>query len=362
MSIAYGGDKITFSDGSTVGNGWTGFKNRIINGAMTIDQRNAGASATFASTGAYCLDRFRVSNGTSTCTVQQSSDAPTGFKNSLLWTVSTTDNSVDASHALQAKIEGYNIADLGFGTASPSNLTLSFWVKSSLVGTYGVGFSNDASDRSYVATYTINSANTWEQKTITITADNTGTWLSTNGMGLEIAFDLGSGSNYNATAGSFQSGYYRRTSGCVNLANTSSATWRITGVQLEKGSTATSFDYRPYSAELAMCQRYFYMVADGASKSLGLGTMYSPIFLQGAIFFPVTMRATPSLSATSGTNYYEFIRNEASDGFNSLTIGTRASTTIGEITNGTEISGTVGHSGFIRTDNAATKVGFSAEL
>jgi hypothetical protein len=230
---------------------------------------------------------------------------PPNFGNSLALTVSTTDNT--GSHAIQQYIEGFNTADLGLGTASASTFTLSFWVRSSLTGLYGVGFQNSAQSRSYVGTYTINSANTWEQKSITVAGDTSGTWIgATNGIGLSLEFDLGSASSYNQTAGSWGTvSNARRTSSCVNWANTASATFYITGVQLEKGSTATSFDYRDYGRELIMCQRY-YQLADGFG-----GASYATTSIGVAIQFKTEMRTSPSTSATaaiqitfSGVNDY----------------------------------------------------------
>ena len=273
-----------------------GFRNRIINGAMVIDQRNAGASLSVANTGVYSLDRWRISNGVSTVTVQQSTTiVPTNFNDSLGITVSTTDST--SSHAIQQYIEGFNFADMSWGTVNAATITLSFWVRSSLTGTYGVGFQNSAQNRSYVATYTINSANTWEQKTITVAGDTSGTWIgATNGIGLSLEFDLGSSSSYNQTAGSWgTTANARRTSACVNWANTASATFYITGVQLEKGSTATSFDYRPYGTELALCQRYYQKVGAFARQT---GAAINTTGVIVPVPTPVTFRATPSFSGS----------------------------------------------------------------
>jgi hypothetical protein len=340
-----------------------GFRNRIINGNMVIDQRNAGAST--APTDAYTLDRWEIredTDGAITC--QQVADAPSGFVYSAKITTTTADASLSATQRLlfRQPIEGNNFADLAFGSASAANVTLSFWVKSSLTGTFGGALTNSGSARSYPFTYTISAANTWEQKTVTVAGDTSGTWLTTNGVGLNVYFGLGVGSDYSGTAGSWATATRYSATGAVSVIGTLSATWQITGVQLEAGSVASPFERRDYGRELALCQRYFYMIADGANKSLGLGTMFSATNLQGAVFFPVTMRATPTLSATTGTNFYEFLRNNSSDGFDSLSIGNRTSTTVGEIQNTTEVSGTVGHSGFIRTDNATVKVSFSSEL
>jgi hypothetical protein len=292
-----------------------GMRNRIINGAMVIDQRNAGASSTVANTGGYfSVDRWRISNGNSTVTVQQSSSViPTGFANSLGLTVSTTDST--GSHAIQQYIEGFNTSDLGCGTANAVTFTLSFWVRSSLTGLYGVGFQNSAQSRSYVGTYTINSANTWEQKTITVAGDTSGTWIgATNGIGLSLEFDLGSNDANNQTAGSWgTTANARRTSSCVKWANTAGATFYITGVQLEKGSTATSFDYRPYGTELALCQRYCFQMNTGDSGAnnvkFALGTNAGTTQSWTVVHFPVQLRTYPTLTVTSTASNYGVFQN-----------------------------------------------------
>jgi hypothetical protein len=200
---------------------------------------------------------------------------------------------------VQQYIEGFNVADLGWGTASAQTITVSFWVRSSLTGTFAGSVSNSAANRSYVFTYNISSANTWEYKTITIAGDTSGTWLTNNGRGILLTFDLGNGSNYQATAGSWVSQYAVGTSSSVKVISTVGATWQITGVQLEKGSTATSFDYRPYGTELALCQRYY--------EVSGQNPIYSGNVSNGATYykdgkFGVTKRASPTMSYTAVGN------------------------------------------------------------
>ena len=276
------------------------FKNRIINGAMVIDQRNAGAAVTTSST--YVTDRFTQAFSNASCSFQQVSDAPSGFINSLKLTVTTgSAPSAGTNNVILQKIEGSNVFDFAFGSASASSFTLSFWVKGSVIGTYAVSLTNSAFNRSYVATYTINVANTWEQKTITVAGDTTGTWLTTNGVGLTVLWDFGSGTNLNTTAGSWQAGNYYRTSGCTTIASTTNATLQITGVQLEKGSTATSFDYRPYGTELALCQRYYSSLKfDGSLDFWLTGYLLTAEYLQQHLTLPVPMRATPTIT-TSGS-------------------------------------------------------------
>ena len=279
---------------------YTGFKNRILNGQMVIDQRNAGNPVT-PTNGAYTLDRWAAfTNGVGVYTVQQSSTAPAGFTNSLRCTVTTVDSSVTGTdyYMLQHKVEGFNSADFAWGGASASSVTLSFWVRSSIIGTYSVKLGNSASDRYYVATYTINSADTWEQKTITLTGDTSGTWVTNNGTGIEIRFGMAIGSSFTTstlnawTAGSS----FGATTASNNWIGTNGATFYITGVQLEKGSTATSFDYRPYSTELQLCQRYCQYAGSGASGSFDGSTTVIQIMEKCV----VTMRAAPSGAIYSG--------------------------------------------------------------
>ena len=312
MTTIVSGSQITFNDNTTqntsaYGGGFA-FRNRIINGDMRIDQRNAGASVTPAN-GAYTLDRWGVYqfSSASKFSVQQSSTAPTGFNNSLIVTsLSAYSVAVGDIYGIYQRIEGFNVADLGWGTANAQTVTLSFWVRSSLTGTFGGAFQNDAGDRAYPFTYTISSANTWEQKTITVAGDTTGTWLKTNGDGLQITFGLGVGSNRSATAGSWQAGNFGSATGATSVVGTNGATFYITGVQLEKGSTATSFDYRPIGTEIALCQRYY-------CKTFEIGTapgnnITSTGSLKGATRhgsstepsanwkFPVSMRASPTVT------------------------------------------------------------------
>jgi hypothetical protein len=286
---------------------YNGFKNRIINGAQVINQR--GATVTTAST--YVTDRWQVDNITTSGAVSfaQSSTAPAGFTNSLKITVTTADAAVAASDIVEFRqwIEGYNTADFSFGSASAGTFTVSFWVNSSVTGTYGVSFRNSASDRVYVSTYTISAANTWEQKTITVAGDTTGTWLTDNGRGLGITFCVMGGSNFQGTAGAWGATNNRTTSAQANLLATISNTFYITGVQLEKGSTATSFDYRPYGTEFQLCQRYFYKnISNGSSQSTPLtpmGWSYSVNDVYVPVVFPQVMRTTPTLSRTGCKSY-----------------------------------------------------------
>jgi len=258
--------------------GSLGFRNKIFNGAMRIDQRNAGSPSIWNSTAAaaisgFAVDRFRSSAisgntwGTAVLSAQRSTDAPDEFDTSLKLTVNTADTSLAATdvYAFVQPIEGNNISDLGFGTASAKPITISFWVKSSIAGTYCVSFSNNAQNRSLVDTYTVNAANTWEYKFVTINADTTGTWLTDANAGLFVRWDLGSGSNLQtATTNTWQGTLYTRTSGSVNWVSTVGATFFITGVQVEKGNVATPFEHRPIGMELFLARRYYFQAAGGS--------------------------------------------------------------------------------------------------
>jgi hypothetical protein len=273
---------------------------------MMIDQRNAGASVTPTIDQTYTLDRWmaRVSQS-SKYSVVRSSDAPTGFINSLLVTsLSSYSVGVNDFFTVNQNIEGLNLADLGWGTANAQPVTLSFWVKSSLTGTFGGAFSNASQAKGYAFTYTINVANTWEQKSVTIVGDTSGTWLTTNGVGIAISFGLGVGSNLSATAGSWLSQLYiNSATGATSVVGTSGATLYITGVQLEEGTAASPFENRLYGQELALCQRYYARFNnDGAGDPLiANGYQYATTGAVFSIKFPQTMRVEPTMSLANLT-------------------------------------------------------------
>jgi hypothetical protein len=242
----------------------SGARNRIINGDMQIDVRNSGASVTTSAlqTGTYTLDRwFYYSDVVSKRTIQRSGIAPVGFTSSLAVTVIATDTS-GPQQFLQQPIEGYNISDFAWGTSSAKPATLSFWVRSSVIGQHGGSIQNNGTTRSFPFAYTINSQNTWEYKTINIGGETTGTWVTDNGIGLRLLFEHGPGYQ-NATAGSWVTTNTTSSTGSVNLCATNGATWYITGVQLEPGTVATPFERRLYGQELALCQRYYQVLYNG---------------------------------------------------------------------------------------------------
>jgi len=302
--------KVNFTSGMQIGGQdatFGGMRNRIINGDMVFDQRNAGASVT-PTNGAYVLDRWSPQfSQTSKISVQQVTDAPTGFSYSSKITSLSSYSVVSGDYFIYRQhIEGYNSADFGFGTASPSTITVSFWVKSSLTGNFSVSVYNNDGTRSYPVLYTISSANTWEFKTVVVPGINSGTWLTTNGIGVSVGFGLGGGSTFSSTSGVWDtSGSWKpHATGAVSVVGTNAATWQVTGVQLEKGSAATAFEYRQYGQELALCQRYFisYGGTNGYER-FAVGVCSGTTTASVSTFLPVPMRIAPSLSYSALSHF-----------------------------------------------------------
>jgi hypothetical protein len=310
VPVADGGTGATTANDALTnlgGNGF-GFKNRIINGAMMIDQRNAGAEVNPAVNGTYYLDRWlALSGAASKFKIGQNAGSvtpPVGFTNYLGMT-SLSAYSIGSSEvfAIRQLIEGLNVGDLGWGTANASPVTLSFWVRSSLTGTFGGSVRNSAQNRSYPFSYTISVANTWEQKSITIAGDTSGTWLTTNGIGINLQFSIGADASVSGTAGAWAGSNFQSATGATSVVGTNGATFYITGVQLEKGSTATSFDYRPYGTELALCQRYAVQMAVSGYDNYqyyAIGYLYNTTQGTYVTYLPVPMRTTPTITS-SGT-------------------------------------------------------------
>jgi hypothetical protein len=323
--------------GGTAGTaGVSGFKNRLINGNMVTAQRGTSFSGLSDDGGQYTLDRWRWSeNGTYTGsqTVTQDTSAPTGFINSLKVVTNTAITvGTSLSSRVEQFIEGLNCADLAWGTASAKTVTLSFWVRSSLTGTFGGAIRNSDDNRSYPFSYTINAANTWEYETITIPGDTSGTWLTTNGTGMRVTFSLGAGTALSATGGSWYAAGYQSVTGAVAVNATLNATFYITGCQLEVGTAATNFDVRSYGTEMNLCQRYYQLVGGGSAQ----GGQSSTIIYWGCVL-PVKMRANPSLGQT-GPQYFN---KPGVDVWNQSSVGLTgaASTTQGVYTGFSNISG-----------------------
>jgi hypothetical protein len=352
MPIAVSGSNIVFADGSSIASGFTGFKNRIINGAMTIDQRNAGSSTTPTTNATYSLDRWKNAlTQSSKFSVQQDAGAvtpPAGFTD-YLGITSTSSYSVLSTDlfGIQQGIEGYNIGDLNWGTANAKTVTLSFWVRSSLTGTFGGSITDSAGIYTYVFGYTINASNTWEQKSITIAGPTSGgSWGSTNGAGLYLSMSIGAGSNYTTTTNTWLSGaFYIQPTGSTSVVGTNGATWYITGVQLEAGSSATSFEYRPYTTELGLCYRYCYALYKGDNIYYGIAGYYTSTDLRTQIQMPVNMRTTPTISYTG---YSQVWRNGTSDAnnVNGWSVVLSCPNTV-HLTSTNNMSGTAGQIGWL---------------
>ncbi len=300
---ASGGSNAVFSGVASPPNSM-GFRNRIINGDMRIDQRNAGASVTPSTLyNQYTLDRWNyLLTQASKASIQRNAGSvtpPAGFSN-YLGVTSTSAYSVGAGDffALQQVIEGFNIADLGWGAAGAQTVTLSFWVRSSLTGTFGGALSNSNDSRAYAFTFSISAANTWEQKSITIAGDTSGTWQTNNTAGIKLHFGLGVGSTYAGAAGSWASANYISATGATSVVGTNGATFYITGVQLEAGTVASPFERRDYGRELAMCQRYYWKMTSVVVDTIvtASGVLGSATNAQVYFKYPQTMRSSPTFS------------------------------------------------------------------
>jgi len=357
-------DQVLKTDGS----GQLGWADRhanpslITNGGMTVAQRGTSGTST---ADIYTVDRFAIGHGApvNAMTFEQSTDAPNNFKNSIKITAGTGASASTTGYAiLRQAIEGQNISHLGFGTSAAKAIILSFYVKSSLTGTFGVSIRNQAGTRGYGGTYIINSANTWEYVTIAIPADTGGTWPTDNGIGLNIMWDLGAGSNYDIASGSWTDGTnIIGVESTVKLTETTGATWQMTGVKLEVGSTTTDFQHRSYGDELARCQRYFYQHVNGTNQSIMVASAIVTNYIQGTIFFPVPMRTAPTFTSADGSNYFQIYSGTAgAASFNSY--GSQQGHVNGMtlLKNGTTI--TSGESAICYTNNANAFLRFDAEL
>jgi hypothetical protein len=346
-------------------------RNRIINGGMTISQRGT----SFTNPGSFTTDRWDVYNYIGTTVASQSSTAPAGFVNSLLITNGTAASpSATFNYQISQCIEGFNIADLAWGTANAKSVTVSFWVQSSLTGTFGFALTNGGAGgsnsptlptRSYVTTYTISSANTWTYITITIAGDTSGTWNTNNSNGICVIYELGSGSNFQtSTTNAWQAGNYARTSSTVNLNATTGATFYITGVQLEAGTTASPFEYRQYGTELSLCYRYYYRIKPNGSANpfQGAGIAYTTSKIRFNIPYPVTMRIAPTALEQSGTAG-DYSQLQTSWVVNSaVPAHDNTSTTATNVTFTSSAGFTTGYSAIARDETGNAYLGWSAEL
>ena len=315
----------------------------------------------------YVIDRFQLNiTQASKITAQQlSASPPVGFSYYLGLSVAATATvgATDAFEILQS-IEGLNAQDLAWGTANAKAVTLSAWVYSNVTGTFGGAIWLYGGSTSYPFTYTIAAANTWTQVSINIPGPTTGTWPTTNSGSIIVGFSLGAGTSKSGTAGTWASGTtYFSATGATSLMGSTSNYFYITGVQLEAGSTATSFDYRPYGTELALCQRYYVQIVKGSAGGLASASSYNSTRADGLMPLPVPMRSTPSFSVVTGSAYYRVYL--AGTAYSTTTIGfngTNTQNTIAIIYNNTDLSGVTNGAGWWDAPNANAFVGVTAEL
>ena len=338
------------------------FRNRIINGAMVIAQRGTGTTTTaFLNQ----VDQFQVATNAMTFTFGQSSTAPTGFiKSALVTNTSAVTPSGTNYYSIRNAIEGLNVADLAWGTSNAKTITLSFWVYSSLTGTFGGVIANGAFSYFYPYSYTISSANTWEQKTINITGPTAGTWSTDNSVGIYTEWSLGCGSTYLGTAGSWGTTRYQGVTGQVQLSATNNATFYITGVQLEAGTTASPFEYRQYGTELGLCYRYYYRIkpSGAANPFQGAGIAYTTSKIRFNIPYPVTMRTAPTALEQSGTAG-DYSQLQTSWVINSaVPAHDNTSTTATNVTFTSSAGFTTGYGAIARDETGNAYLGWSAEL
>jgi hypothetical protein len=346
------------------------FKNLIINGDMSIAQRGTSVT-TFNSDAYHTVDRWKNSTAGSISaefTISQDSDVPTGqgFSNSLKYDCTTANASLGTSTAfrVQTRIEGQNLQYLKKGTSSAESLTMSFWVKSNKTGTYICEFYDANNNRTISKSYTINSASTWEKKTITFAGDTTGAFNNNSGQSLQINFYLFAGTDY--TSGTLQTSWGTRVNanrvvGQVNLADSTSNEWYITGIQLEAGTTASDFEFLPHDVNLLRCQRYYQLLGSGDNYPVFNAFYLSSSAIYTVVPTKVTMRTNPSLVQTTGSSYYRFLKEGTSDFFDSISIDESRTNSV-ELLNSTEVSGTAGQASWVRLNNASSYLAFNAEL
>ncbi len=343
-----------------------GGKNFIINGEMRIAQRGTSS----ANSGFSCVDLWSssYSAGEYAVTTAQTNDVPTGngFINSIRFTITTPETSFTGTEyaSMSTFLEARNLQRLEYGTSSAKTSTLSFWVKSSVTGTYGVSiFQNDAS-RNFVPTYTISSANTWEKKTITIPGDTSGTINDNSGAGFSMYWLLGAGADYtagsgnNSTWGAYSTGNFAK-GHTTDWGENNGATFLLTGVQLEIGDTASDFEFLHKDEILRQCQRYLFELVTANGDRAGTGGYYSSSGVQFPIRFPVEMRASPTIEVATGTNYYT-VNGAANDQLN--TVGLDGATVRScSVYNNAQASGTSGDHGILVTSSNSAYIRFKSE-
>jgi hypothetical protein len=346
-----------------------GMRNRVINGAMVIDQRNSGAAVSAPDANLYTIDRWQayaISNSKYTVHRDSSANTVAGFTSSLKVTsLAATSSGATDYYGIAQKIEGFNYADLRWGTANARPITLSFWVRSSLTGQFGGAVVNGAGDYSYPFSYTINSANTWEYETITIPGPTAGTWIgATNASAIQLAFNLGYGSTYTGPAGSWSANAYYNSNGSTSVVGTNGATWYVTGVQFEEGSVPTPFEYRDYGQQLSLCQRYCYVLsaANNGNAQFGFNYIFNSTTAFAYITFPILMRGSPNLTTVGTFN----VNQTTSGGYTGRSVSAVTTNQMCETGGTIEMAITGGTAGGVGTlaasNNTATRLIFSAEL
>ena len=354
----------SISGGAYISN--LGGANKIINGDMAIDQRNAGASVT-PSAGGYSVDRMRCAlSAASKYTVQQDGGSLTAPAGATHWAcvVSSSSYSLSAGDyfAFEQFIEGQNIADLNWGTANAKTVTLSFLVQSTLTGTFGGSLENSASNRSYPFTYTISTANTWEQKSITVAGDTSGTWLTTTGIGIRVQLGLGVGTTYSGTAGAWAAADYLSATGAVSVVSTSGAKLAITNLKLEVGSIATPFVPDDYEVSFAKCQRYYENILNSNIYRIA-GVQVSATAANFLGTFQVSKRAAGSLvtvGSLSNLSSYNVIDNVGTT-LTALVLGAGATATGYELAAG-YTSATANRAAVLYNSGSSITLAVSAEL
>jgi hypothetical protein len=342
-------------------------RNFFINGAMQVNQR--GSVNTSDGSNVYSLDRWLTFlRGGPAATLSQSTDVPTGqgFANSFKLDVTTADALGTASDfcKVSQKMEGQNCQRLAKGTSSAKRVTLQFWVKSTITGTYIIELFDDDNTRQVSQAYTISSSNTWEHKTLTFPADTSGALADDNGNSFEVVWGLGMGSTY--TSGTLNTSWASNTQanrfvGQVNALSSTSNEFYLTGCQLEIGETATPFEHEEIGTTLRKCQRYYFKFLEGNTKEIGVAWYFTAAHASFMLRYPTTMRATPTGTDSTGTGYYTIFRNGGSDAINSISFE-NGSTEQFSAFNNSEASGTAGQAGLIRSSNASAKIEFDAEL
>jgi hypothetical protein len=362
-------DKVSPRSGNYVALNTVGMKNIVINGDMSIAQRGT-SQASITTGGYYTVDRFNTNvSSLGTWTNSQSTDVPTGqgFATSFKLDCTTADAAPAAGNYLifRQLFEGQNLQYLKKGTASALSLTASFWVKSTKTGTFILELYDNDNNRQISKSYTVDVTDTWEKKTITFEGDTSGAFDNDNSSSLEFNFWLGAGTNF--TSGTLQTTWgsvvqANRAVGQVNIADSTSNDWYITGIQLEAGTTASDFEFLPYDVNLDRCYRYYQLLAEGDGQTFGnaLYNSSSQVYSSQQTF--KIMRATPSLDIVTGTNYYEIYRNNTFDGFNTFTTNTASNTRYFEIRALSGVSGTAGQAGWLRTANVSSYIAIDSEL